>query len=82
MISNDGKPKFSPASFCNHLSLVRGNTKIFQVKAQQMEPLAGDGPTPQKQPLQPFNSYDWPRQNFSLEYHYNINQISDENKEK
>ena len=47
-----------------------------------MEPLAGDGPTSQKQPLQPFNSYDWPRQNFSLEYHYNINQISDENKEK
>ena len=30
----------------------------------------------------PFNSYEWPRQNFSLQYHYNIKQISDENKEK
>ena len=47
-----------------------------------MEPLVGDGPTPQKQPLQPFNSHEWPRQNFSLEYHYNVSQMSDENKEK
>ena len=30
----------------------------------------------------PFNSHGWPRQNFSLHYLYNINQISDENKEK
>ena len=30
----------------------------------------------------PFNSHEWPRQNFSLQYQYNINQISDENKEK
>ena len=30
----------------------------------------------------PFNSHEWPRQNFSLQYLYNINQISDENKEK
>ena len=31
----------------------------------------------------PFNSHKWPRQNFSLQYLvYNINQISDENKEK
>ena len=29
----------------------------------------------------PFNSHKWPRQNFSLQYQYNINQISDENKE-
>ena len=32
--------------------------------------------------LSPFNSHEWPRQNFSLQYQYNINQISDENKEK
>ena len=32
--------------------------------------------------LQPFNSHKWSRQNFSSEYQYNINQISDENKEK
>ena len=31
---------------------------------------------------EPFNSHEWPRQNFSLQYQYNINQISDENKEK
>ena len=30
----------------------------------------------------PFNSHEWPRQNFSLQDQYNINQISDENKEK
>ena len=29
----------------------------------------------------PFNSQEWPRQNFSLQYQYNVNQISDENKE-
>ena len=30
-----------------------------------------------------FNTFfEWPRQNFSLQYQYNINQISDENKEK
>ena len=29
-----------------------------------------------------FNSHEWPGQNFSLQYQYNINQISDENKEK
>ena len=31
---------------------------------------------------QEYYSHDWPRQNFSLQYQYNINQISDENKEK
>ena len=30
----------------------------------------------------PFNSHEWPRQNFSLQYQYNIKQTSDENKEK
>ena len=30
----------------------------------------------------PFNAHEWPRQNFSLQYPYNINQTSDENKEK
>ena len=30
----------------------------------------------------PFNSQEWPRQNFSLPYLYNIMQTSDENKEK
>ena len=30
----------------------------------------------------PFNSHEWPRQNFSLQYLYKINQISDKNKEK
>ena len=30
----------------------------------------------------PFNSHEWPRQNFSLQYQYNIKQASDENKEK
>ena len=29
-----------------------------------------------------FNSHEWLRQNFSLKYQYNINQISDKNKEK
>ena len=28
------------------------------------------------------NSNEWPRQNFSLQYQYNIKQTSDENKEK
>ena len=28
------------------------------------------------------NFHEWPRQNFSLQYQYNTNQISDENKEK
>ena len=28
------------------------------------------------------NSHEWLRQNFSLKYLYNINQMSDENKEK
>ena len=31
-------------------------------------------------PLSP--THEWPRQNFSLQYQYNINQISDEVKEK
>ena len=30
----------------------------------------------------PFNPHEWPRQNFSSQYQYNINQTSDENKEK
>ena len=30
----------------------------------------------------PINYHEWPRRNFSLEYQYNINQTSDENKEK
>ena len=30
----------------------------------------------------PFNSHEWPSQNFSLQYLHNINQISDETKEK
>ena len=29
-----------------------------------------------------FNSHKWPRQNISLQYQYNIEQTSDENKEK
>ena len=29
----------------------------------------------------PCNSHEWPRQNFSLQYWYNVNQTSDENKE-
>ena len=29
-----------------------------------------------------FNSHEWPRQNFSLQYQYNINQTSDKSKEK
>ena len=32
--------------------------------------------------FKPFNSHEWLRQNFSLQCQYNINQISDENKEK
>ena len=28
-----------------------------------------------------FNSHEWPRQNFSLQYQYNVNQVSYENKE-
>ena len=30
----------------------------------------------------PLNSHEWPWQNFSLQYQYNIKQTSDENKEK
>ena len=30
----------------------------------------------------PWVCYKWPRHNFSLQYQYNINQTSDENKEK
>ena len=29
-----------------------------------------------------FNSNKWPKQNFSLQYYYNIKQTSDEKKEK
>ena len=29
-----------------------------------------------------FTSHEWPKQNFSLPYQYNINQITNENKEK
>ena len=32
--------------------------------------------------IQPFNSHEWPRQNFSLQYQYSVNQTSNENKEK
>ena len=31
---------------------------------------------------QPFNSHEWPRQNFSSQYQYNIKQTKDESKEK
>ena len=31
---------------------------------------------------QPFNSQEWPRQNFSFQYQYNIKQTGDKNKEK
>ena len=30
----------------------------------------------------PFNSHEWPRQNFSLQYQCNVKNTSDENKEK
>ena len=30
----------------------------------------------------PLNSHGWPRKNFFLQYQYNINQISDQNREK
>ena len=30
----------------------------------------------------PFHSHDWSRENFSLQYQYNINQKSDESKDK
>ena len=29
--------------------------------------------------FKPFISHEWPRQNFSLQYQYNVNQISDKN---
>ena len=32
--------------------------------------------------VSPFNSHEWPGQNFSLQYQNNIQQTSDENKEK
>ena len=32
--------------------------------------------------LWPFHSHEWPRQNFSLQYQYNIKQTSDESIEK
>ena len=34
------------------------------------------------QPLTLLTPHEWPRQNFSLQYHYNIKQKSNENKEK
>ena len=33
-------------------------------------------------PLLTLNSHEWPKQNFSLQYQYNIKQTNDENKEK
>ena len=30
----------------------------------------------------PFNSHEWPRENFSLQDQYNVNQLADETKEK
>ena len=35
-----------------------------------------------KNSAEPLSSHRWPRQNFSLQYQYNIKQTSDENKEK
>ena len=32
--------------------------------------------------LKSFNSHEWPRQNFSQQYQYNIKKTSDENKER
>ena len=32
--------------------------------------------------LSSFNSYEWPRENFSLQYQYNIKQTGNENKER
>ena len=29
-----------------------------------------------------FHSHKWPRQSFSLQYHYNIKQVGDENREE
>ena len=36
----------------------------------------------QVEQAQPFGSNEWPRQNFSLQYQYNIMQTSNENIEK
>ena len=33
-------------------------------------------------PFQPFNSNEWPRNKFSLQYQYKIKNTSDENQEK
>ena len=35
-----------------------------------------------KPTAKPFNSHEQPKQNFSLQFQYNINQICEENKEK
>ena len=35
-----------------------------------------------KKPLYASNSHEWLRQNLSLQYHYNIKQTSNEEKEK
>ena len=47
---------------------------------------ANQPPFPSQSPInilsKPFNSHEWPRHNFSLQYQYDINQISDEYKEK
>ena len=32
--------------------------------------------------INPFTSHKWPRQNFSLQYQYNIKQAGDENREE
>ena len=51
----------------------------FCFNSPQSKPAAAHSITAQ---YWPFTSHEWPRQNFSLPYRYNINQIGDENKEK
>ena len=56
------------------MSFITKFVKIFHVKLHLSKGHYKD--------TKPFNSQKWPRQNFSLQYHYNIKQASDENKGK
>ena len=71
----------APYPICSFLSTNPITWPIYQFcfNSPQSKPAAAHSITAQ---YWPFTSHEWPRQNFSLPYQYNINQIGDENKEK
>ena len=51
------------------------------IKNYSHYPMQGDCKYISGRLYKPFHSHEWPRQNFSFQYQYNINQTRDENKE-